>query len=234
MRHPLLDTLISIGGLLLAIRLTHFWDRQDNGIGRIPVDFFPVYSTTDLRTANDQQLMLQVPHFCTVSILRQSLRFKDHHSGRLIHLYILTLLISNSWDTETNPGPVSLIDNSHFPCGLCDVSVGWEDTCNIWYHIDCQGMSSTMYGIYNKSLSKSIAWECIRCGMPNFSTSLFDTEASLEVSNRFETLSSLSEPDSPVLDHIAPPPPPKLLLRPLCSRLKKLSQRPKRRSLIIH
>ena len=174
MRHPLLDILISIGGLLLAIRLTHFWDRQDNGIGRIPVDFFPVYSTTDLRTANDQQLMLQVPHFCTVSILRQSLRFKDHHSGRLIHLYIFTLLISNSWDTETNPGPDSLIDNSHFPCGLCDVSVGWEDrgiccdTCNIWYHIDCQGMSSTMYGIYNKSLSKSIAWECIRCGMPNF------------------------------------------------------------------
>ena len=75
----------------------------------------------------------------------------------------------------------------------------------IWYHIDCQGMSSTMYGIYNKSLSKSIAWECIRCGMPNFSTSLFDTEASLEVSNRFETLSSLSEPDSPVPDHIGPP-----------------------------
>ena len=123
---------------------------------------------------------------------------------------IFVLLISNSWDTETNPGPESLIDNSHFPCGLCDVSVGWEDrgiccdTCNIWYHIDCQGMSSTMYGIYNKSLNKSIAWECIRCGMPNFSTSLFDTTASLEVSNRFETLSSLSEPDSPVPDNIGP------------------------------
>ena len=63
----------------------------------------------------------------------------------------------------------------------------------------------TSYGIYNKSLSKSIAWECIRCGMPNFSTSLFDTTASLEVSNRFETLSSLSEPNSPVPDNIAPP-----------------------------
>ena len=137
--------------------------------------------------------------------------------------------------TETNPGPESLIDNSHFPCGLCDVSVGWEDrgircdTCNIWYHIDCQGMSSTMYGIYNKSLNKSIAWECIRCGMPNFSTSLFDTTASLEVSNIFETLSSLSEPDSPVPDNIGPP---KQILRPLCSSLKKLSQRPKRRSFI--
>ena len=58
--------------------------------------------------------MAHVPHFCTVSILRSSLRFKDHHSGKLIHLYIFTLLISNSWDTETNPGPESLIDNSHF------------------------------------------------------------------------------------------------------------------------
>ena len=59
-----------------------------------------------------------------------------------------------------------------------------------------------MCGFYNRSLSKGIACECIRCGMPNFSTSLFDTTASLEVSNRFETLSSLSEPDSPVPDNI--------------------------------
>ena len=41
--------------------------------------------------------------------------------------------------------------------------------------------------------------------MPNFSTSLFDTTASLEVSNRFETLSSLSEPESPVPDNIGHP-----------------------------
>ena len=58
--------------------------------------------------------------------------------------------------------------------------------------------------------------------MPNFSTSLFDTTASLEVSNQFETLSSLSEPDSPVPDNIGPP---KQLLRPLCSSQKKLGRR---------
>ena len=39
---------------------------------------------------------------------------------------------------------------SHFPCGVCDAEIGWEDrgiccaTCNIWYHIDCQGKLSTM------------------------------------------------------------------------------------------
>ena len=210
MKHPLFDILISVSFLLLAIRLTQFLEIQDNGIDNIPVNFYPVYSNLQLRTANDHNLLTQIPQICSISILRKSLRFKDHRSGKLTHLYIFVLLISNSWDTETNPGPESLIDNSHFPCGLCDVSVGWEnqgigcDTCNIWYHIECQGMSSTMYGIYNKSLSKSIAWQCIRCGMPNFSTSLFDTTASLEVSNRFETLLSLSEPDSPVPDSIGP------------------------------
>ena len=51
---------------------------------------------------------------------------------------------------------------------------------NIWSHIDCQGMSSTMHGIYNKSLSKSIAWEYMLCGMLNFSMLLFDTTPSLE------------------------------------------------------
>ena len=50
---------------------------------------------------------------------------------------------------------------------------------------DCQGMSPTMDSIYNRSLGKSIAWEYIRCGMPNVSTSLFDTTAFLEVFNRF-------------------------------------------------
>ena len=67
-------------------------------------------------------------------------------------------------------------------------------------------MNSAMYSLYNKSLSKSIAWECLKCGMPNFSTSLFDTTASLDTYNRFDSLSSLSEPDSPVPDNIAPPP----------------------------
>ena len=36
-------------------------------------------------------------------------------------------------------------------------------------------ISSTMYNILNKSSGKNIVWECLKCGMPNFSTSLFDT-----------------------------------------------------------
>ena len=44
----------------------------------------------------------------------------------------------------------------------------------------------------------------MKCGMPIFSTSLFDTTASLETHNRFDSLSSLSDPESPIPDIIGP------------------------------
>ena len=138
------DTLFSIACLLFAIRLAKILGTKGTDLlGNIPVTFFPVYSTINLRTAHDDNLMSQIPHFCTVSVLKKGLRIKDgHNSGKLLHLYIFVVLMSNSWDVETNPGPDSRSpDDSHFPCGLCDVSVGWEDrgiccdTCNVWYHI---------------------------------------------------------------------------------------------------
>ena len=151
-------------------------------------------------------LYSNIPHLCTISILNILTLFKDFHGfNRLTYLYIFVILCGNSWDIESNPGPNSLNSTSHFPCGVCDADVGWEDqgiccdACSIWYHIDCQGMSSTMYSILNKSSGKNIVWECLKCGMPNFSTSLFDTH------NRFDSLSSLSDPDSPIPDIIGPP-----------------------------
>ena len=80
-------------------------------------NLFPVYSSIH-GTAIDQQLMAHVPHFCTVSILRSSLRFKDYHSGKLIHLYIFTLLISNSWDTKQIlvQNPLLTIFTFHMDC----------------------------------------------------------------------------------------------------------------------
>ena len=54
-------------------------------------------------------------------------------------------------------------------------------------------MDSNIYSIYNQSLDRSLAWEYLNCGMPNFSTSFFDTIGLIETSNRFD---SLSIPDS--------------------------------------
>ena len=45
----------------------------------------------------------------------------------------------------------------------------------------------------------------LKIGMPNFSASLFDTTASLETHNRFDSPSSLSDPESPIQDIIPPP-----------------------------
>ena len=111
-----------------------------------------MYSTSTLITANQTNLCSNIPHLCSISILNRSTRFKDFHgSNRLTCLYIFVIQCGNSWDIESNPGPNSLKSTSHFPCGVCDADVGWEDrgiccdTCNIWYHIDCQGMSSTVY-----------------------------------------------------------------------------------------
>ena len=61
----------------LAVRLGKFFEAQDSDLGNIPVNFFPVYSNLQLRTANDTQLMAQIPHICSISILRKGLRLKD-------------------------------------------------------------------------------------------------------------------------------------------------------------
>ena len=164
-----------------------------------------------LITANRLNLCSYLPHLSTVSTLTRSTKFKDFHgSNRLTHFYIFVILCGNSCDIETNPGPDSTNGTSHYHCGVCEESVGWEDrwiccdTCNIWYHIDCQGMSTTMFSILNKFSGKDIVWEYIKCGMPNFSTTLFDTSTSLDTQNRFHSLSCLSHPESPVPDNIGP------------------------------
>ena len=152
--------------LLLATRPVAFWQHSGLHPIDIPVDFFPVYSTSTLITANQMNLCSNIPHLCTISILNRSTWFKDFRdSNPLTYLYIFVILCGNSWDTESNPGPNSLNSTSHFPCGVCNADVGWEDqeiccdTCKIWYHIDCQGMSSTMYSILNTFSGNNIVWE---------------------------------------------------------------------------
>ena len=128
-----------------------------------------MYSTSTLIMTNQMNLCSNIPHLCTNSIIYRSTRFKDFHgSNRLTYLYIFVILCGDSWEIESNPSPNSFNSTSHFSCGVCDADVGWEDpeiccdTCNIWYLIDCQGMSSTMYSIHNKSYGKNIVWECLK------------------------------------------------------------------------
>ena len=54
------------------------------------------------------------------------------------------------------------------------------DSCDQWYHQQCLVMHDIIY----KSLT-NISWECCNCGLPNFSTCIFNTTI-------FETSNSLS------------------------------------------
>ncbi|KAK3104461.1 hypothetical protein FSP39_002497 [Pinctada imbricata] len=120
-----------------------------------------------------------------------------HKSVNKSNTYLFLLLLTISHDTETNPGPN---DSTRYPCGTCNNSVTWEqkamccDTCETWYHIDCQGMASYMYSIMDKSENIHLSWDCIHCGLPNFSTSIFDYTC-IETSNRFSTFNSSANSD---------------------------------------
>ena len=86
----------------------------------------------------------------------------------------LVLLLLLSGDIQLNPGPRP----PKFPCGICSKAVKWDykspsvccDYCNIWYHQECMKMPDAVFeGL------KNVSWECTKCGVPNFSLSLFDT-----------------------------------------------------------
>ena len=59
-------------------------------------------------------------------------------------------------------------------------------TRETWFHIDCQGLDDYMYNILNSS---NLSWECINCGMPNFSTTFFNS-TSIESTNSYSLLDS--------------------------------------------
>ena len=102
---------------------------------------------------------------------------------KLVLIYLCSLLLTNSYAPEPNPGPPK------YPCGTCRKAVTWSheavccDNCEQWYHIKCQGIYSYMYQILNNS---NLYWECTNCGMPNFSTTFFNS--TIETSNSYSEL----------------------------------------------
>lgn len=100
-----------------------------------------------------------------------------YKNNLLLYLSIVLLTISN--DIKVNPGPTgncSRLDNNStiYPCGTCDNPVTWDDkgivcdTCNQWYHAHCQSMDTKYYLQHVENTG--IAWDCITCGCPNYST----------------------------------------------------------------
>ena len=86
-------------------------------------------------------------------------------------LYLSMLMLINSSENETNPGP----RKPKYPCKICEKAVTWKqrgvacDDCQQWYRVSCMHMSTPVYeGLTN------VSCHCDRCGMPNFSSSLFE------------------------------------------------------------
>ncbi len=118
-----------------------------------------------------------------------------NENRKAVFLYLSVLLIIQSHDTELNPGPPT----PKFPCGVCHKAVRWSctrtavacDNCDIWFHTDCMGMSSSTYEGLNRS---DVTWICKNCDSPNYSSSLFESYIN-ESSNFFQILCNI-ETDS--------------------------------------
>ena len=120
-------------------------------------------------------------------------------SFRNISSYILLIVVATSADIELNPGPQHI----KHPCGICGKAVTWKQKgircdkseCEQWYHIKYQNMRSTIYEQMNSS---SWAWECLKCAVPNFSTTLFDLH-DISRDNSFSNLNNTSDDSSDIL-----------------------------------
>ncbi|KAK3102283.1 hypothetical protein FSP39_010205 [Pinctada imbricata] len=89
-------------------------------------------------------------------------------------LNLAVSILVNSNDIQPNPGPGN--SSTLYPCGTCDQPVTWDDrgivcdTCNQWYHTQCQAVNTNTYTeLANDS---AIAWDCIVCNNPNYTTIL--------------------------------------------------------------
>ena len=93
-------------------------------------------------------------------------------------LYLAIVISCQSSDIETNPGP----RQPKCPCGDCGKAVTWSrmgksiacDECSSWFHTDCIGLHTCVFDVLANSHAE---WLCSKCGMPNFATSLFDSQS---------------------------------------------------------
>lgn len=152
----------------------------------------------NIRFASKQRIQVGLE-----AVLTQRRTQRTTHKSTLQTQVILSLLLL-SGDININPGTCK------YPCGICSKPVKSNqraiqcDFCDFWYHIRWMNMNST---IYEALANTSCVWECTKCGLPNFSSSLLDSIADISSQNRFSPLNDsfitksfgeVSLPDQPI------------------------------------
>ena len=121
--------------------------------------------------------------------------------------YMTAILLLH--DTELNPGPRPR-RTPQYPCGSCGKEVTWKhkglccDRCDTWFHANCQSVSDRNYVYLGKA---EVSWSCLTCGLPNFSTSFFESSMSFTSTNSFQNLDSPEAPNNSRGQQNSPGPP---------------------------
>ena len=115
-------------------------------------------------------------------------------TNKNFHL-LIQILLGNQVETNTGPRTPKWL------CGSCCKAVTWKskalecDSCKNWYHINCQGqMSDSMYLIMDNS---NISWNCLKCGLPNFSSTFFNQSIPSSLSENLFSVLSCNSPGEP-------------------------------------
>ena len=81
-----------------------------------------------------------------------------------------------------------------YPCGICSAAMKQRDPavccdqCGMWIHNICSGLSAPTYELMKNS---SGVWICPSCGLPSFSSSLFNSSTVTSISNSFSVLDAV-------------------------------------------
>ena len=102
----------------------------------------------------------------------------------------LVLLILLAGDIESNPGPVRSTKKDM--CNICSKTCTKKqraiqcDSCDEWYHTSCLHMNTPIYiALGNKDAS----WHCLQCGLPQFTSGLFNSQ-DVDTTNPYSALTS--------------------------------------------
>ncbi|CAC5409269.1 unnamed protein product [Mytilus coruscus] len=128
----------------------------------------------------------------TVIKQRKSPKSKPYRCNS-ISSYLILILLANANDVNPIPGPTQQNNSTLYPCGTCDQPVTWDhravrcDTCDQWFHINCQDIHSGTYSYLTADENTALRWDCIVCDSPNYNSLCYGS-TSIQTENSFSPL----------------------------------------------